>query len=359
VKWLIVTIYFLGYWTRIAARLVNALVVAGKMPQQSLDSALTPYKVSRSQSTLFYLMQFLDIQHNFLFPASQAEERLSEQVAAIRVQINVKKPGHKGPTTATQLWQHGIDAGTISLEVSGLTTFLLDAADEVLPRATWQKDTDMTKNALQDFVAPANSPRKDVAGEDGVVQRGTQSHFSAAMRHILSTVQANHRYAENKDEYYASFFDHHDLQEECTHRPDGEFCSADENFRVFSVPDGEAFNRASFLLRRPDCVFYDHISSCAPRRITFFGNVTPDHGGHFTDAEKGTLLDFGADFLTHVQPERSLVILFLTNTRGFQFFRIERNMSDDITVQESEYFDGVDAYQLGWRVSALRQRACF
>ena len=123
---------------------------------------------------------------------------------------------------------------------------------------------------------------------------------------------------------------------------------ANHALQLTCVPDGMAFKNRSFLRHRPDVVFYGHPQHRASRHIAIFGNVKGNDGCSFTDSAKGKLLDLAYDFMTWVQPERLFVVVFLTNSEGFQFYRVTRQTDSTFKTEESEYYFQNGS---GWQVS--------
>lgn len=278
------------------------------------------------------------------------EAKMDAKMDALSLDVNqvkLNKPGLKGYTTTAQLWQRGLQDHTISPHDNEFSSYLLN---KVTSQPIWLTEG-VVPDTLRTFVAPIGSSEKDTLAKDKttVIAEGTQSHFSRAMRKILDNIN-EHQWKRPQESGYSTTFHHR-------HKSQQRYNSKGDVYKVYSVPNGEAFRTASFLLRKPDIVFYDHHTLRSTRRITMFGDLKGHYGDYFTDSDKGEILDFGMDLLIYIQPERPFIVVFLTNTRGFQFFKIERDPTGGFQTKESEYYDGVEVDQLGWQVS-VHQYCC-
>jgi hypothetical protein len=274
--------------------------------------------------------------------------KVTEEMAAMKLSLDEIKIGmkfnpaaQKGFTTTAQLWQHGVRVNAISLQDEDFSKSLCELADRRTDGPIWLRYGDIPA-CLKGFVANKRTPEKDVTikvDKRSTTMEGTQAHFTRAMEAILGTMPGApaamrasfHRRMVNGKGY---------IQKAVTKN-------------LGCVPDAVAHKAAkSFLLRKPDTVFYDHRSIRATARIVFFGNLKGHSGSYFPDSEKGEILDFAMDFLLHVQPERPFVIVFLTNTRGFQYFKVMRDAAHGFATKESEFYDAAEDDQLGWQVSS-------
>lgn len=93
-----------------------------------------------------------------------------------------------------------------------------------------------------------------------------------------------------------------------------------------SIPE-DRFDAVSFLTRKPDMVGYDVLCRQGPNAITIFGDAKPFIGTDypFSEQQVGQILDMAFEFLRQVQPWRYFLIVFLTDTRRWQFFKVFRN----------------------------------
>jgi hypothetical protein len=287
---------------------------------------------------------------------------LTEKFDAMSLEIKLSKAGRKGDTTTALLWQHGVQDETIRPGNISFTAELVAAADCLVPGRVWVCGGGSIKVLERDFIVPADTSEKDMeedagkgaiksaikrtlskrtgakrtAAEDSAtVHSGTRTHFARAMEAIVASIQSD------GDTHYAT------LYRKGGRGHEGRYIAAGEPFRVHSVPDCHAYRNSSFLLRHP-VVFYDHPTHRGIRRMTLLGDVHPRRG-HFTDAEKGAIIDFAKDFLLHAQPDRKFVIVFLTDSSAFQFYKVERVAVDVFRTTESNFLDGVGT---GWKVSA-------
>jgi hypothetical protein len=109
-----------------------------------------------------------------------------------------------------------------------------------------------------------------------------------------------------------------------------------KQLRLASTPE-DSHNKSSFSTRKPDFTAYK-IGSAGEYAISFFGDVKPFAGDEridFTDAEVGHVIDMGFEFMRHVQPLRPFLIVFLTDMRRWQFFKIVRLENKSFEVQVS------------------------
>jgi hypothetical protein len=111
---------------------------------------------------------------------------------------------------------------------------------------------------------------------------------------------------------------------------------------LISIPV-DRFECVSFLTRKPDVVGYVRNQS-GPYAITIFGDAKPYPGlGYsFTEQQIGQVVDMAFEFLRRVQPWRQFIIVFLTDTRRWQFFKVTRNpkkMCGFDTIESSVHID--------------------
>ena len=200
-------------------------------------------------------------------------------------------------------------------------------------------------SALKKFVSVQHANEKDIVDSDNinrVLTPGTQSCFTNAINKMCYDMKS-HIDKTHKSELKIK------LHRKSAVTGVNQFNKAATQFTVFCVPvDGHDI--ASFLTRRPDNVFYVHWTDRSVDGIVFIGDNKAHYGKYFTAAHIGELRDFGI-VLMSLQRERRFLILFLTNTRGFQFFRLTR-LGDgcDYDWEESKYYDGVKQVQMGWQV---------
>ena len=137
---------------------------------------------------------------------------------------------------------------------------------------------------------------------DGAVLLGTQSYFERANGELR---QAEWLYPEGNT--------------------NGVFIKTGRKFFVRTSVPQDTYKVESFLNRKPDVSGYKKGATGA-FAITFIGDVKPFDGEHraFTDAQIGHILDMDIQFMRLVQPWRRSIIVFLTDTRRFQFFEIIR-----------------------------------
>ena len=112
-----------------------------------------------------------------------------------------------------------------------------------------------------------------------------------------------------------------------------------------SIPH-DRYDSVSYRSRKPDLVAY-RVSMTGPYAITLIGDVKPFDGMDrpFSDMQVGHVIDMGWELLRWVQPWRSTVLVFLTDTRRWQFFEMKRtNM--DLHVDQSAVIKDWD----GWRI---------
>eukprot|EP01036_Dinobryon_divergens_P027601 gene27601-36403_t len=112
---------------------------------------------------------------------------------------------------------------------------------------------------------------------------------------------------------------------------------------LISIPEDRVEN-VSFRTRKPDFVGYAR-GRGGPNAITIFGDAKPypgPAGFPFTEQQIGQVVDMAFEFLRHVQPWRLFVIVLLTDTRRWQFFKITRNKSKICgfdTIESSVHID--------------------
>jgi hypothetical protein len=271
--------------------------------------------------------------------------KVTEEMASMKLSLDEIKIGmkfnpavQKGFTTTAQLWQHGVRVNAISLQDEDFSKSLRELAVRKTDGPIWLRHGNIPA-CLKGFVADERTPEKDVTSKvdnRSTTIEGTQAHFTRAMEAVLGTMPkapvgmsaSFHRRMVNGKGY---------IQKAITKN-------------LGCVPDAVAHKTASFLLRKPDSVFYDHRSIRSTARIVFFGDLKGHSGSYFPDSEKGEILDFAMDFLLHVQPERPFIIVFLTDTRGFQFFKVMRDAVQSFVTKESEFYDGAEDDQLGGAV---------
>ena len=94
-----------------------------------------------------------------------------------------------------------------------------------------------------------------------------------------------------------------------------------------SIPIKNAHNTASFGRRKPDLV-NAAIGMTGELAITSFGECQKPGPNDFTDEQVGHILGMAQVYLTKHAFHRHFLIVYLTDGRRWQFFRVQRNGSD-------------------------------
>lgn len=259
-------------------------------------------------------------------------------------QMKIVWPAPKGFTTTAQLWQRGvIEDESIALEDRDFSDFLLSLAAPLVAAPMWLCGGPVPE-CLGRFVAKERTAEKEVTKREGdgtVTVEGTQAHFTRAMESILETLGPESGASTMCAKFHTKGEAGNSYLQQTT------------PVQLNCIPDAVTHRTTKFLRCKLDAVFYDHRTIRSTSRIVMFGNLKGHWGDYFSDAEKGEIVDLAMDFLLNVQPERDFIIVFLTNTRGFQFFEVMRSPTAvcGFVTMESEFYDGVTADQLGWQVS--------
>jgi hypothetical protein len=279
---------------------------------------------------------------------------LNEKLASMQLEINqivtlmnINKATPKGPTTTAQLWRYGVQVdGSITLQDDEFSQFLQDLASPLIAAPVWPSHGEVPA-CIQGFVAQQGTPEKDRitrVGDELTTIEGTQAHFTRAMETILRAVSSGPAGLSAQFHTRAMTGKKYD--------------EIPEARKLGCIPDAAAHKTARFLRRNPDSIFYDHPTNRSTTRIVFFGALKGHSSNYFTDTERGEILDLAMGFLSHVQPERPFIIVFLSNSRAFQFFKVMRDAAGGFVTKESEMFDGVEDDQLGWQVSLREAVLC-
>ena len=112
-----------------------------------------------------------------------------------------------------------------------------------------------------------------------------------------------------------------------------------------SRPDPDAYKKVSFGSRKPDIVNYtkDCTGSLA---ITAFGDCKRRDTGDFTNEEIGHILDMALAFMECVSYYRQFVIVFLTDGKRWQFFRVLRHGKEKLVYLHAPV---IDDGTMGWK----------
>ena len=127
--------------------------------------------------------------------------------------------------------------------------------------------------------------------------------------------------------------------------------TSDPHCKCVSTSDPHSsYKKVSFRKRKPDLVLY-RLGCSDPYSITSLGDVGAfddlQHYNMFFSEEKiARVVCMGIELMRHVQPWRSFLIVFITDTRSWQFFRISRVEGDEFMVDESTVFLDGD----GWSI---------
>lgn len=115
--------------------------------------------------------------------------------------------------------------------------------------------------------------------------------------------------------------------------------------RLTSIPQ-DKYDFVSYRNRKPDFVAY-RVEMSGPYAITLIGDVKPfdGMGRPFSDMQMGHVIDMGWELLRFVQPWRSTLLVFLTDTRRWQFFELKQ-IKMELYVDVSCVFE--DA--AGWKI---------
>lgn len=159
--------------------------------------------------------------------------------------------------------------------------------------------------------------KKDFTADNGNIVPGSQTY----LRNINESIRKTG----------AKFFPRGKKNQSRNFTKSGSF-----RFSPTSIPQ-DKYNSVSFRNRKPDLVAYQVGSMSGPYAITLIGDAKPFDGEdrHFADMQVGHILDMGMELMRFVQPWRSTLIVFLTNTRRWQFFEITRTKLDGFTVHVS------------------------
>jgi hypothetical protein len=117
------------------------------------------------------------------------------------------------------------------------------------------------------------------------------------------------------------------------------------SLQLTSIPQ-DKYDSVSYRNRKPDFVAY-RVDLSGPYAITLIGDVKPfdGMGRPFSDMQMEHVIDMGWDLMRFVQPWRSTLIVFLTDTRRWQFFELRR-MNMELYVDVS----GVYEDAAGWNI---------
>jgi hypothetical protein len=113
------------------------------------------------------------------------------------------------------------------------------------------------------------------------------------------------------------------------------------------------FDKISLGTRKPDEPFYCRGKPKAEPYITFLGDVKyadKGSGSHFEPKAKGYIFDFLLELMRH-QPYRPFAYGFLTDSRRFQFFKIEKSL-ETFKFKESSVMIGRNKF-IGWQVNNI------
>ena len=224
----------------------------------------------------------------------------------------------------------------------------------------WLEASHSPKDDELRFIAPEgagekNRILKDKRTNTETIARGTQWYLTQALAAIASQLNSS----DHKGPINVTMFRRHEVESKSFIEG-----TADVNLQNVPVgPVGNTFDKPSFGARKPGAPIYGHKVLRSKQYISF---ILENRGanGHFSDSEKGDLVDLCFDLLTYIQPHRTFMYAGLTDTRGFVFFKVTRTAGgDDFDVLESSRFEemaGEKKWQSIWQSvwQSIKQSVC-